>query len=121
MLAIASALPAAYYANQELQQVERALHTQMIERYSLWETEPLYRGTPREWTRFAAWLLDADQLMERVRMKHGALADPIEQDFRRDRVFAMGKVVAIYLSGWGIPLALLYGAGAFFSRRPPQP
>ena len=117
LLAAVSALPTAYYAYQELQQTERILRMQLIERYSLWETDPLYRGTPQSWTRFAARLLNTDQLIEHVRVKHGALADQIEQDFRLDTALARGKVIAIYLSAWGVPLALMYSAGWLIDRR----
>jgi len=118
LLLAAVSLPlAAYHAYQESQQVARALRVQLIERYSLWESDPLYRGTPQSWTRFAAWLLDIDQLMERVRAKHGALADQIELDFRRDTALAYGRIIAVYLLGWGAPLGLLYGAGWLYQRR----
>lgn len=117
LLVAVSALPTAYYAYQELQQTERILRMQLIERYSLWETDPLYRGTPQSWTRFAARLLNTDQLIERVRVKHGALADQIEQDFQRDTALARGRVIAIYLLAWGMPLALVYGAGWLIERR----
>jgi hypothetical protein len=117
LLAVVTALPVAYYAYQKLQQTEQVLRMQLIERYSLWETDPLYRGTPQSWTRFAARLLNTEQLMERVRVKHDALADQIEQDFRRDAALARGKVIAIYLSAWGVPLALVYGAGWLIERR----
>ena len=117
LLATVSLPPAAYYAYQESQQVARALRVQLIERYSLWETDPAYRGTPQAWTRFAAWLLDSDQLLERVRAKHGALAEQIELEFRRDAALAHGKVIAVYLLGWGVPVALLYGAGWLYERR----
>jgi hypothetical protein len=117
LLVAVSALPTAYYAYQELQQTERTLRMQLIERYSLWETDPLYRGTPQSWTRFAARLLNTDQLIERVRVKQRALADQIEEDFQRDTALARGKVIAVYLAAWGMPLALVYGAGWLIERR----
>ena len=117
LLVAVSALPTAYYAYQELQQTERISRVQLIDRYRLWETDPLYRGTPQSWTRFAARLLNTDQLIEHVRVKQGALADQIEEDFRRDIALARGDVIAIYLSAWGMPLALVYGAGWLIERR----
>ena len=111
LLAAVSLPPTAYYGYQESQQVGRTLRVQLIERYSLWEADPGYRGTPQAWARFASLLLDTDQLMERVRTKHGALAEQIELDFRRDAALAHGRVIAVYLLGWGAPLGLLYGAG----------
>jgi len=116
-LAIASFLPTAYYAFQESQQVGRALRAQLIESCSLWETDPAYRGTPQAWTRFASFLLDTDQLFDRVRMKYGALAEQIELDFRRDAAVAYGKVVVSYLLAWGLPISLLYAAGWLSQRR----
>jgi hypothetical protein len=121
LLLAAGSLPlAAYYGYQESQQVARALRVQLIQRHSLWEADPHYRGTPQAWTRFASMLLDIDQLMERVRAKHGALADQIELDFRRDAALAHGKVIGVYLLGWGTPLGLLYGAGCLYQRRKRQ-
>ena len=117
LLAAASLPPAAHLAYQDSQQVAEALGAQLIRRYSLWETDPAYRGTPQAWTRFAAWLLDTDQLMERVRSKHGPLAEQIELDYRRDMALAHGKVVLTYLAWWSAPLALLYGLGWFHQQR----
>lgn len=117
VLAIASLLPTAYYAYVESQQVGRALRVQLIESYSLWETDPAYRGTPQAWTRFASFLLDTDQLFDRVRMKHGALAEQIELDFRRDAALAHGKVMVSCLLAWGLPLALLYVVGWLYQHR----
>ena len=117
LLATASLPPASYHAYQELQSVERDLRVQLIQRYSLWETDPNYRGTPQSWTRFAAMLLNTSQLMRRVREKQGELTDRIEEDFRRDAALAHGKVVVAYALGWATPLALLYGAGWLYQRR----
>ena len=101
LFAAAVTLPiAAYFAYQESRVVAQSLRVELIQRYSLWETDPDYRGTPRDWTRFAAWLLDNEQLLERVRAKYGPLADQIELDFRRDAA-----------------LALLYGIGLWHERR----
>ena len=117
LLLVVSALPTSYYAYQEMQQTERTLRMQLIQHYSLWETDPLYRGTPQSWTRFAARLLDTDQLIERVRAQQGEVADEIEQDFRRDGAFALGKVIVTYLAAWATALALVYGAGALIAIR----
>ena len=117
LLLAMSALPTSYYAYQEMQQTERMLRMQLIEHYSLWETDPLYRGTRQSWTRFAARLLNTDQLIERVRTQQGEVADEIERDFRRDGVFALGKVIAMYLAAWATALALVYGASALIAIR----
>lgn len=117
LLAAASLPPVAYLAYQALQETERFMHVQLIQHYSLWETDPRYAGTPQSWTRFAAMLLSTGQLMRRVREKHGALADQIEQDFQLDAVIARSKIIAVHLAAWGAPLALLYAAGWFIQRR----
>lgn len=117
LLAVLTLLPAAYFAYQDTQEAGRVQRVQLIERYRLWETAPDYRGTPQAWTRFAAWLLDTDQLMERVRVQQGALAEQIEQDFRRDLVLVYGRIAGGYLLLWMAPLALLYAIGFFYRRR----
>ena len=117
LLAIISSAPVSYHAYQSIQNLERDMRVQLIQSYSLWETAPNYRGTPQSWTRFAAILLNTDQLMRRIREQQGGLTDQIEEDFRRDSALAHGKVIAVYLLGWGIPLALLYGAGWLYQRR----
>lgn len=114
---MATLAPAGYFAYQDALEARRVTRVQLIERCSLWETAPEYAGSPQSWTRFAAWLLDSDQLMERVRMKYGALAEEIELDFRRDLVLVYGRVIAGYLLLWLAPLALLYGAGHLYRRR----
>lgn len=116
LLATVSLPPVAYHAYQALEDAGRNMRVELIQRYSLWETDPNYRGTPQAWTRFAAMLLNTSQLMRRVREKQGGLTDQIEEDFRRDAALAHGKVIAVYLLGWGVPLALLYGAGWFYQR-----
>ncbi len=116
LLAALTLLPAAYFTYQDTQEAGRAQRVQLIERYRLWETAPEYRGTPQSWTRFAAWLLDTDQLLERVRVQQGALAEQIEQDFRRDLVLVYGRIAGGYLLLWMAPLALLYGIGYFYLR-----
>ncbi len=119
LVAVTSLAPVSYYAYQTSQNVQRDMRVQLIQRYSLWESDPNYRGTPQSWTRFAAMLLNTSQLMRRVREKHGELADKIEEDFGRDSALAQGKVIAVYLLSWGAPLALLYGAGWLYQRRKP--
>ena len=117
LLAVISLPPVVYYAYQELQGVQRDLRVQLIRQYSLWENDPTYRGTPQSWTRFAAMLLNTDQLMRRVREKHGEVADKIEEDFQRNAFFAYGTVIVFYLLSWGAPLGLLYGAGWLYQRK----
>ena len=116
-VAACSFVPVTSYAYQEMINVQRAMRVQLIERYSLWESDPTYKGSPQAWTRFASMLLNTGQLMRRVRARHGDLTDRIEEDFNRDFAFAQGKVVALYLLGWGMPLAVLYAAGWCYQRR----
>jgi hypothetical protein len=116
-LAVVTLVPVAWFAYADTLEAARVARVQLIEHYRLWETAPDYAGTPQAWTRFAAWLLDTDQLMERVRVKHGALADQIEIDFRRDLLLVCGRTIGAYLLLWLTPLALLYGAGRFYRRR----
>ncbi len=120
LLAAISLPPVAYHAFQGLKDNARIARVQLIQRYNLWETDPHYRGTPQAWTRFAAMLLNTDQLMQRVREKHGALAEQIEQDFEHDNALSHSKIIAFYLTAWGVPLALLYGAGWLRQRRRQQ-
>ena len=49
-------------------------------------------------------------------MQQGALAEQIEQDFRRDLVLVYGRIAGGYLLLWMAPLALLYGIGYFYLR-----
>jgi hypothetical protein len=58
--------------------------------------------------------------MERVRVIHGAIAEQIEMDFRRDLLLVCGRTIAAYLLWWLAPLALLYGAGLLYRRRRPR-
>ncbi len=117
VLAVASLPPVAYRAYQALQDAARAARVQLIQRYSLWETDPQYQGTPGAWTRFASILLNDAQLMQRVRDKHGELADQIEQDFDRDTAFSNSRIVALHLVAWALPLAALYGLGWYAAQR----
>ena len=119
--ALVSALPVAYHAYQALQENGRAARMQLIERYSLWESDAQYRASPQTWTRFAARLLNTAQLMQRVRAQHGAIADQIEQDFEFDTALSHARIIAIYLAAWGVPLGLLYGVGWLTARRRREP
>jgi hypothetical protein len=116
-LAAATLVPAAWCAYADTLEAARVARVQLIEHYRLWETAPDYAGTPQAWTRFAAWLLDTDQLMERVRVKHAALAKQIELDFRRDLLLVCGRTIGAYLLLWLTPLAVLYGADRYYRLR----
>jgi hypothetical protein len=117
VIAALSFAPTAYHAHQSIQDTTRDLRVQLIQRYSLWEVDRQYRGTPQSWTRFAAWLLNTEQLMQRVQEKYGKLTPEIEQDFERDTAFAVGRVVAIHAVAWGAPVGLLYAIGWLYARR----
>ena len=67
LVAAVSLAPVSYYAYQALQNVQRDLRVQLIQRYSLWESDQNYRGNPQSWTRLAAMLLNTSQLLRRVR------------------------------------------------------
>ncbi len=116
-MAIVSLVPLAWLAYVDTLKAARVARVQLIEHYRLWESAPDYAGSPQAWTRFAAWLLDTDQLMERVRAMHGALAEQIELDFRRDLVLICGRTIVAYLLLWLAPLALLYGLVRLHQRR----
>ena len=117
IVAALTLLPAAYFAYLDSGEAARVMRVRLIEHYRLWETAPEYAGTPQAWTRFAAWLLDTDQLMERVRMREGALAEQIEIDYRRDMLLVCGKIIGAYLLAWLTALALLFGAARLYRRR----
>jgi hypothetical protein len=119
-VALLTALPTAYFANQALLQTRVELHTRLIVQHSLWESDAAYAGSPRDWTRFAAWLLDTEQLLDRVRALHPAEAVAIEEDYRRDTLLAFGSVIARHLAYWAIPLGLALAAGLFAERRQAQ-
>lgn len=116
-LAAVTLVPIVWFAYADTLEAARVARVQLIEHYHLWETAPDYAGTPQAWTRFAAWLLDTDQLMERVRVKHGAVAEQIEVDFRRDLLLVCGRIIGAYLLFWLTPLVLLYGAVRLYQRR----
>jgi hypothetical protein len=116
-IAVLSAIPTVYFTNQELLQTRLELDTRLIVQYSLWESDPAYRGSSRNWTRFAAWLLDSEQLLERARTLHPAEAASIEEEYRRDALLAYGGVIAEFLGWWGIPLALAYATCLLVERR----
>jgi hypothetical protein len=116
-LAVVSLVPLAWLAYIDTLEAARVARVQLIEHYRLWETAPDYAGSPQAWTRFAAWLLDTDQLMERVRATHGALAEQIELDFRRDLVLVCGRTIVAYLMLWLAPLGLLYGVAWLYRWR----
>lgn len=117
IVAIAAALPAAYYASESLRETRLALHARLIVANELWLTDPAYAGSPRDWTRFAAWLLSSRQLLERARSRDPARGDVIEEEFQRDAFLAYGGVVATYLAGWGAPLGIAFALGWLRERR----
>ncbi|MGH8618112.1 MAG: hypothetical protein ACREUW_10505 [Burkholderiales bacterium] len=103
----AAAAWAALVAWQTLPYVEtanRAAKTRLIQETQLWESDPLYAGSARNWTYFAAWLLTDGQLMERVRARQPERADDIEADYQRDRFLALAPVVLLALAAWGAPV-----------------
>ncbi|NBR29194.1 MAG: hypothetical protein EBT83_12400 [Betaproteobacteria bacterium] len=116
-IGLLSALPLVPLANQELLQVRFDLDTRLIVEQRLWESDPAYRGTAENWARFAAWLLDSEQLLERARELRPAIADAIEADYRRDLAFALGGVIGIYLAMWGLPFSVLYLFGMLAEAR----
>jgi hypothetical protein len=116
-LAVLTAIPTAYHANHALLQTRLELHTRLIVDNNLWESDPSYAGSPRDWTRFAAWLLDTGQLLERLRALHAAGAESIEQEYRRDVLLGFGGVIARFLFWWGVPVAFVYAAGRIWERR----
>lgn len=116
-LAMLTGLPVAYHANDALLQTRLELHTRLIIDNSLWNSDASYAGSTRDWTRFAAWLLDTEQLLERLRVLHAAEAGQLEAQYRRDELLAFSGVIARFLAGWGVPLALAYAAGCLRERR----
>jgi hypothetical protein len=120
VIALLTAVPTAYFANKALLETKLDMSTRLIVQNSLWESDGSYAGKPRDWTRFAAWLLDTEQLLERARALHPAQADTIEEDFRRDTLLAFGGVIARYLAWWGIPCGLAFAVGLWTERKRPQ-
>ena len=116
-IGLLAALPLVPAANQELLQMRVDLDTRLIVEQRLWESDPAYRGTAENWTRFAAWLLDSDQLIERTRELRPAAADAIEADYRRDMVFALCGIIGVYLAMWGLPFSVFYLLGMLAEAR----
>ena len=126
VLAIAYAAPVIYVAESRLTEVTRRAREHLIVQYRLWEMHPEYAGTPQMWTRVAAWVLSDNQLLRRVRARHGAeLAKEIELDYRRDLTLAQLEVVLAAVAAWALPPAGLYGLGLLLvrqrQRRLPEP
>lgn len=117
LCALLAATPTIYFGNQALLQTRLEIDTRLIVNERLWESDPAYRGSPQNWTRFAAWLLDSEQLLERLRQLKPAQAEQIEEEYRRDAMLAYTGVIARYLALWGVPLALVYAALVFVERR----
>lgn len=116
-IGLLAALPLVPAANQELLQMRVDLDTRLIVEQRLWESDPAFRGTAETWTRFAAWLLDSDQLIERTRELRPSAADVIEADYRRDMAFALGGIIGVYLAMWGLPFSVLYLLGMLVEAR----
>ena len=87
----------------------------------MWESDPGYAGTAQNWTRFAAWLLSSEQLLERMRVLQPAHAESIEEEYRRDATLALGAVLLRYLAIWGVPIGVAYGIAVLFKRRRVKP
>ncbi len=116
-VAVLTALPVAHHANEALLETRLALDTRLIVEYRLWESDPAYASTPESWTRFAAWLLDHEQLLERARTLHPEQGDAIEEDYHRQRLFAFPGVIVQFLALWGLPLGIAFAAGRLWERR----
>lgn len=116
-VAVLSATPTAFFANQALLQTQLELDTRLIIEQKLWESDPAYAGSPENWTRFAAWLLDHEQLLDRARAMRPEQGDAIEEEFHRHTLFAYAGVIAHFLVLWGAPLGLAYAAGLYLERR----
>lgn len=117
-ISIAYAVPVGLRAYERLIEVTHAARERLIVHYELWEQDPNYRGSPQLWTRLASRMLTDRQLLRRVRERYGAAARQIEIDYRNDLTIAQAEVVAAAAVIWGIPVALLYGLGAWMLRRP---
>ena len=124
LIAATYAWPVYWAAESRVQEVTRKQRTQLIVRHQLWELDPGYAGTPETWTRFAAILLSDGQILRRVHRKYGSLGREIELDYRRDLFIAQAQVILTAGAIWALPIAALYGIGAFVGRRRrpvPQP
>lgn len=120
-LALVYAAPFAWIGYQRVIEVTQRQRTQLIEQHRLWEVDRHYKGSPRTWTRVAAWILSDSQLMSRVAQKYGTLAQQIELDYRRDLMFARAEAVLPLVAWWAIPLGALYGLNRMVRRRPKRP
>ena len=108
VFAVLTAAPTVYFANKALLQTKLDMSTRLIVQNSLWESDASYAGKPRDWTRFAAWLLDTEQLLERARALHPAQADTL---------LAFGGVIVRYLAWWGIPCGLAFAISLWLERK----
>ena len=119
IVAFAYAMPLAWWAYQRVGEVTREARWRLITEYRLWELHPEYHGTPETWTRFAVRLLSDHQILLRVERKYGELGVQIALDYRRDLAIAQAEVVVTAVAAWLAPVALCYGAGMLWARRPP--
>jgi hypothetical protein len=108
VLAFVTAIPTVVVSYGRVTQVHEQARTRLITLHRLWELHPEYNGRPETWTRFAARLLTDNQLLRRVNMKYGALAEEIERDYRRDLAIANAEVVFAAVAVWALPLLALY-------------
>lgn len=121
VMAAAYAWPVYWAADERVHKVTRNQRTQLIVRHQLWELDPHYAGTPQLWTRVAAQLLSDGQLLRRVHRKYGDQGREIELDYRRDLFIAQAEVVLTAAAAWALPLAAVYGIGAFLIGRRQKP
>ncbi len=98
----------------------REARTRLIQENRLWETDPLYAGTPKAWTTFAAWLLTDGQLLERVRARQPEQAEAIETEYQRDRFLALAPIALTAVAAWGGPIGFV-AAGLWWRRRRSAP
>jgi hypothetical protein len=120
-VAVLSFAAVAYHGYQAIQDTNRDLRVQLIQRHNLWEVDKHYKGSPQDWTRFAAWLLNTEQLMQRVEEKYGTASEEIQKDFERDTAFALTQVIAFHAILWGAPIGALYLLGWLYARRRTHP
>ena len=119
ILAVITAIPVAVTSYERIVRVHEHARTQLIVLHRLWELHPEYKGRPDAWTRVASRLLTDNQLLRRVNMKYGPLAEEIERDYRRDLAIADAEVVFKALAVWGLPLVLVYLLLRIMLRRRP--